>query len=67
MIVETPLKFVYKNWKNETKERTVVPIGVWHGKTEFHPEKQWFLKARDLEKGEEREFALLDIQKFVKA
>ncbi len=60
-----PLKFLYKNWKGETREREVEPIKVWFGKTEFHPEEQWFLKAKDLEKNEERDFALLDIEKFL--
>lgn len=60
------LKFVYKNWKGETREREVEPVRIWFGKTEFHPKEQWFLKAKDVEKGEERDFALIDVQKFVK-
>lgn len=60
-----PLKFIYKNWKGETKERMVEPIKVWYGSTEWHPEEQWFLKAKDLEKEEERDFALRDIEKFL--
>lgn len=58
------LRFLYKNWKGETRERSVQPIKIWFGKTEFHPEEQWFLKAKDLEKNEERDFALKDIIKF---
>jgi hypothetical protein len=60
-----PLKFLYKNWKGETREREVEPINVWYGKTEFHTEEQLFLKAKELEKNEERDFALLDIEKFL--
>lgn len=66
----TPLKFRYKNWKGETREREVQPIKIWFEKTEFHPNEQWFLKALDIERnpptgGEERDFALRDIEKFL--
>lgn len=59
------LKFIYKNWKGETREREVTPIKIWFGKTEFHPEEQWFLKAKDTKKNEDRDFAFKDIQKFL--
>lgn len=63
---ETPLRFLYKNWKGNTRERTVQPISVWYGKTEYHPEDQWFLKATDVEEGDEqRDFALKDIEQFL--
>lgn len=54
------LKFSYRNWKGETGVRTVAPTQIWYGATEYHPEKQWFLKALDLDKDEERDFALAD-------
>ncbi len=60
------LKFVYKNWKGEIQGREVQPIKIWYGSTKWHPEEQWFLKAKDVAKGEVRDFALIDIQKFVK-
>lgn len=64
------LKFIYKNWKGETRERVVVPVEIWFGKTEFHRKEQWFLKAFDVEKnpesgGDEHDFALKDIEKFL--
>lgn len=59
------LKFIYTNWEGETRERTVIPIKIWHGKTDFHPEEQWFLKAIDEEKNAERDFALKDIKNFL--
>jgi hypothetical protein len=37
------------------------PIRLWFGSTEWHPAEQWFIRALDIEKGEERDFALLDI------
>jgi predicted DNA-binding transcriptional regulator YafY len=60
-----PLKFIYKNWQGETAERKIIPIKIWYGKTDFHPKKQWFLKALDLDKKAERDFAISDIQKFL--
>jgi predicted DNA-binding transcriptional regulator YafY len=52
---------LYKNWKNETAERHIEPIEIWFGSTEWHKEDQWLLKALDLEKRQERDFALKDI------
>ncbi len=55
------LQFKYKNWRGETSLRTVLPIEIWYGKTEWHPIEQWFMKAIDSDKGEERDFALVDM------
>lgn len=55
------IQFHYKNWRGETSIRTVVPIKIWYGRTEWHPLEQWFIKAIDVEKGEERDFALVDM------
>ena len=41
--------------------RRVRPIELWYGKTEWHPEEQWLLKAWDLDKDAERNFAWKDI------
>ena len=59
-----PLKFEYVNWEGKKATRKVKPIKIWYGKTEWHPKKQWFLKAIDIEKDAERNFALKDIVKF---
>ena len=59
------LKFKYLNWEKKTAIRTVKPIKIWYGETQFHPQKQWFLKAFDLDKKEERDFAMKDIIKFL--
>jgi predicted DNA-binding transcriptional regulator YafY len=59
------LKFEYTNWEGKTAVRTVRPIELWYGKTEWHPEEQWLLRAIDLDKGEERSFAVKDIIKFL--
>lgn len=65
LIKAKPLKFQYKNWKGVIADREVLPIdhiyttSKWHG-----PEAQWFLQATDIEKGEQRLFAVRDIIKF---
>lgn len=56
-----PLKFVYTNWKGETCNRTVLPIKIWYGATEYHSERQWLMKAFDKDKQAERDFALKDM------
>jgi hypothetical protein len=56
------IRFIYKNWRGETRERHVRPIGYDYGSNEWHPEPQWFLVGIDTETGEKRNFALKDIQ-----
>ena len=59
------LKFKYVNWEGKTGIRNVQPIKVWFGETEFHKGKQWFLKAVDVDKNAERDYALKDVIKFL--
>jgi len=64
--MQKALKFKYENWEGKIAIRTVKPVKLWYGKTEWHPKEQWFLKALDLEKKEEqRDFALKDIIEFL--
>ena len=56
------INITYTNWRGETNPRRIIPIKVWFGKTEWHPEEQWFLKARDVDKNAVRDFALKDIK-----
>lgn len=58
---EEPISFLYRNWRGEVSKRRVVPLRLWYGSTEWHPELQWLLVARCLDRGEERFFALSDI------
>ena len=58
------LVFEYVNWKGEKGIRRVIPIKLWWGSTQWHPEPQWLLKAKDLDKNEERDFAVKDITRF---
>jgi hypothetical protein len=56
--VDTPaLVAAYTNWRGETELRRIVPLSVRYGSSEWHPKPQWLLRAKDVDKGEEREFA----------
>lgn len=57
------MRFIYKNWRGETRERQVRPKGFDYGSNEWHPEPQWFLVGIDAETGEERYFAMKDIKR----
>lgn len=56
------LTMTYRNWRGEVGKRSIVPIRVWFGATEWHPEPGWLLSALDMEKGVERDFALADCE-----
>lgn len=55
------LKFFYTNYKGETSERFVRPLGVVFEANKFHPVEQWFLVAYDYDRKAERQFAMNDI------
>ena len=59
------LKFDYINWEGKRAVRTVIPIKLWFGKTQWHPKEGWLLKALDVDKNEERDFSVKDIIKFL--
>lgn len=59
---EKQTEILYINWRNEKAWRTIIPIEIWFGSTEWHKEKQWLLKAWDIEKDAERDFAIKDIE-----
>ncbi len=52
----------YTNYRGETARRVIIPIRMWWGKTEWHPEEQWMLTAWDVEKNASRDFAWQDMQ-----
>jgi hypothetical protein len=56
------VKIVYTNYKGITAERCIVPISVEFGSSPWHPEPQWLLKAMDMDKQQERSFAIKDIR-----
>jgi len=59
------LKFEYKNHKGAIKIREVAPLGIEFGTTAHILEPEWFLRATDLEKNEERCFVLKNIQRMI--
>lgn len=54
-------QFEYINYKGIKSTRSVIPMSLYFGSTEFHPENQWLMVAYDLDKHCERTFALKDI------
>lgn len=55
------LQFPYTNYAGKYGIRTVEPIRIYFGATEWHPEPQWFLEAFDIEKQAVRDFAFSGI------
>ena len=51
----------YTNWEGKRAFRKVLPIEIFFGKNEWHPQEQWLLRAMDVETNEERTFAMKDI------
>jgi predicted DNA-binding transcriptional regulator YafY len=51
----------YTNYRGERGERRIVPLGIHFWETEWHPERQWILRAFDMERELERQFAMKDI------
>ncbi len=51
----------YKNWRGERGWRRIRPIRLTFASTEWHPTPQWLVVAEDLDKREERSFAMADI------
>jgi len=59
------LQFEYKNWLGKVSKRKVIPYEVWYGSTEFHKKEQYLLRAFDVDKNAERNFALKDVVRFL--
>ena len=55
------IEFDYVNWKGEKGHRRALVSGFYYGNTEYHKESQWLLVALDLDKDEERVFAMNDM------
>ena len=53
-----PTALPYTNWRGETAVRSFVPLRLWWGATEWHPEPGWLMRGWDTEKQAERDFAL---------
>lgn len=54
----------YTNWRGERFIRYIRPHNIWFGETEWHPEKQWFVRADDVASGKVKDFAMCDIHEW---
>jgi hypothetical protein len=55
------IAFHYENWQGVSAERTCEVIGLFYGQNEWHKENQFMLKGLDLEKNQERTYAIRDM------
>jgi hypothetical protein len=56
------IRFAYTNYRGERSVRTAMPRKLFWGSTEHHLQPQWIMRAYDLDKGADRDFALCDCQ-----
>jgi SAM-dependent methyltransferase len=54
------LKIDYTNWRGERRQRTIQPLEIRYGSTQWHPEPSWLLKGSEAGKGE-RFYALENV------
>jgi hypothetical protein len=47
----------YTNWQGKRRERTITVLYLWFGKTHFHPQPGWLVRAI-AEDGITKDFAL---------
>lgn len=54
----------YTNWRDERRTRRILPLRIYWGSNEWHPETQWLLDAEDLELPDRgtRSFAMKDVR-----
>ena len=57
-------RVLYKNYRGEINERSIIINDMSIGSTKYHPEKQLLLHVHDIEKGALRDYAAKDILKF---
>lgn len=58
------VSITYTNWRGETTKRIIQPERIYFGKTQWHPEEQWLLRAFDQDKQAKRDFAMKDISEW---
>lgn len=52
------LETSYRNWQGVWRVRRLLPKRLWYGTNMYHQGAQWFVDATDQESGEQRTFAL---------
>ena len=58
---DTFINFLYTNWRGKYSFRKCKVICVLYGNTEYHKDNQFLLKGFDIEKQEERIYAIKDM------
>lgn len=56
-----PVLVDYTNYAGQRRMRKILPIDLVFGSNKWHPSPQWLLIAMDMEKQEERTFAMENI------
>lgn len=51
----------YTNWVGRTQWRNIIPVSIRFGVSKFHSIPQWLLLVHDLDRGDDREYAMKDI------
>jgi predicted DNA-binding transcriptional regulator YafY len=58
---ERVLQFDYLNWRGESSKRIARMNSLYKGSNEYHKDNQWIMVGIDLEKNQERHFAVKDM------
>lgn len=53
---------LYKNYKGTVKVMNIRPLKMWHGSTQYYPQKQWLLDVQDVDRGVQRTLAMKSIR-----
>ena len=56
---------MYKNWKGDIGIRSILPLRILYGKTDYYPREQWLLKVWDFDKDDYRTYALKNIMEWI--
>lgn len=51
----------YRNHRGVTAWRRIIPVEIGYHATAWHGEPQWILRALDLDKDADRDFAMKDV------
>lgn len=62
--IQHPIKVLYTNWRGETAVRSIMPLKIYFGSTEYYPKEQWLLEVFDLDRNAIRVYALQEIKQW---
>ncbi len=60
-LLKLEVEILYTNYKGSAGWRRIIPRRLFFGTSPFHPDEQWLLEAYDVNKKEERTFAMNQI------